>query len=68
MVKMISAKEASERLGISKQHVITLLREGKLIGEKVLKRYWSVDEDSVSNYIPGKVGRPMKKKKEVISE
>ncbi|HVB21142.1 MAG TPA: helix-turn-helix domain-containing protein [Ktedonobacteraceae bacterium] len=59
----ITTQEASERSGLSLNHLAYLLRQGKLDGRRFGDRVWMVYVDSLENYLakPRKPGRKQKK-------
>lgn len=59
--KLISAAEAANRLGVPLNTISNHCRKGTggIEGEKI-GRNWAVYEDSLKNYVPGKVGKPKK--------
>ncbi|HLJ35009.1 MAG TPA: helix-turn-helix domain-containing protein [Ktedonobacteraceae bacterium] len=59
----ITTQEASERSGLSLNHLAYLLRQGKLEGRRFGDRIWMIYADSLENYLatPRKPGRKQKK-------
>lgn len=47
---LISASDAAKLLGVTLGRVGQLLREGKLVGERLTPRAWAVDIRSVKKY------------------
>lgn len=64
----ISTEEASQRSGLSRNHITHLLRQGKLEGKNYGQRVWGVYVDSLEKYLasPRKSGPkgPWKKGKQ----
>ncbi len=63
-MKLLTIKEAAEKLGVSARRVNQLIDEKKLIAEKIGSQY-VIKEDNLSKVkIYGKPGRPTKDKKD----
>ena len=63
-MKLLTIKEAAEKLGVSARRVNQLIDEKKLIAEKIGSQY-VIKEDNLSKVkVYGKPGRPPKKKAE----
>lgn len=58
----VSAKEASERIGVSEQRVRTLLRSGALEGRQIGKQ-WLTTEAAVEKYLQGGAAKPPEDRK-----
>lgn len=62
-MKLLTIKEAAEKLGVSARRVNQLIDEKKLIAEKIGSQY-VIKEDNLSKVkVYGKPGRPPKEKK-----
>ncbi len=60
-MKMLSTKEASEKLGVSIRRVQQMISEGTLPASKVGRDFIILEKDLESVTIYGKPGRPKKK-------
>ena len=57
-MKLLSTKEAAEKLGVSERRIRQLINENKLKAHK-LGRDYAIEEDELKNVqIYGKAGRP----------
>ena len=63
-MKMLSTKEAAEKLGVSLRRVQQMITEGTLPANKVGRDYVILENDLENVTIYGKPGRPKKKKSE----
>jgi excisionase family DNA binding protein len=62
MIKLISAKEASKKLGIDDSRVRVLIREGRLPAQKI-GRTWVIDPKDLKLVKDRKPGRPPTQKR-----
>ena len=58
-MRLITTKEAAERLNVSVKRVTALIREGRLPAEKV-GRDWLINERDLAKVQIRKTGRPRK--------
>lgn len=58
-IQFISAKEAAELLGVSKQRIIHLINEGRINAERV-GNAWVLLKSEVERFEPNRPGRPSK--------
>ena len=62
MIKLISAKEASKKLGIDDSRVRVLIRDGRLPAQKI-GRTWVIDPKDLKLVKDRKPGRPPNQKR-----
>ncbi len=62
MIKLISAKEASKKLGIDDSRVRVLIRDGRLPAQKI-GRTWVIDPKDLKLIKDRKPGRPPNQKR-----
>ena len=63
-MKLLSVKQAAERLGISDRRVRMLIKSGKLVAHQ-LGREHAIEESALEGVkVYGKAGRPPKERKE----
>ena len=60
-MKMLSTKEAAEKLGVSLRRVQQMITEGTLPANKIGRDYVILEKDLEGISIYGKPGRPKKK-------
>lgn len=63
-MKMLSTKEAAEKLGVSLRRVQQMIEEKALPAEKVGRDYVILEKDLAKVTVYGKPGRPPKAKEE----
>jgi excisionase family DNA binding protein len=61
----ITTIEAANRLGVSRQYINKLLKQGRLPGAYQVGRAWIIPEEALDNIEPRKVGRPRKDNKSI---
>jgi excisionase family DNA binding protein len=49
----LSPQEAADRLGVSKDTILRLLRSGKLPGKKIGWRTWRITEEALAAFMAG---------------
>ncbi len=62
-MKLISAKDAAEKLGVSDRRIRAMIKEGKIKAVNVGGGYVIEEKDLSNVTIHGKPGRPAKEKK-----
>ena len=57
----LTAKQAAERLGVSKDWVHRMARSGALAGARKIGQFWVIPEEALEGVTPPGPGRPRKK-------
>lgn len=62
-MKIITTKKAATILGVSQSRIRQLIRDGKIMANKVDGSIWVIDNDSFQKFIqkPRPAGRPRRK-------
>ena len=57
----LTARQAADRLGVSKDWVHRMARAGALAGARKIGQFWVIPEEALEGVIPPGPGRPRKR-------